>query len=188
VREAMRRGSIPFAVLAMTAASGVEAQTLKPGLWEINSRMQMGANLDKELAQMQQQMATLPPEQRKKMEDMMARQGLAMGSGGSPGVMSVRICMTREMAERDQIPATQGDCTHTVSPRSGNTMKFAFTCRNPASSGEGQTTFLGPEAYSTKMTVNTSAQGKTEKSSMEANGRWLSSDCGAVKPLPLPSR
>jgi hypothetical protein len=184
----MTRGIIPFGGLLLAAAFGANAQSLKPGLWEINSKMQMGADLDKELAQMQQQMATLPPEQRKKMEDMMARQGLAMGSGGSPGVMSVRICMTPEMAERNQVPATQGDCRNTVSPRSGNTMKFSFTCRNPTSSGEGQTTFLSSEAYNTKMTVNTVTQGKTEKTSMEASGRWLASDCGAVKPLPPPAR
>ena len=143
----------------------------------------MGAELDKEMAEMQQQMATMPPEQRKMMEDMMAKQGVSMGAGG-PGTMSVRICMTKEMAERDQIPAARSDCKNTVSPRSGNSMKFSFSCTNPPSSGEGQTTFLSPEHYTSRMTLNAGTRAKPEKTNMDGSGKWLSADCGAVKPWP----
>lgn len=165
------------------ASFGVGAQSLKPGLWETSNKIQMGAAMDKEMAQMQQQMASMPPEQRKMMTDMMAKQGVGMGAGAAPGTTSVRICMTKEMAERNEIPAGQGDCKSTVSPRSGNTMKFSFRCVNPPSSGEGEISFLSPEAYTTKMTVSTTTQGKPEKMSMEGSSKWLSADCGAVKPM-----
>lgn len=162
---------------------GANAQTPRPGLWEINNKMQMGQELAREMAQMKEQMASMPPEQRKMMEDMLAKQGVSMGAGGSPAV-SVRICISKEMAERDEIPAAQGDCKNKVLPRAGNTMKFSFSCTNPQSSGEGQITFLSPEAYTTKVSVDTMVQGKPEKIDVDGSSRWLSADCGAVKVVP----
>lgn len=169
----------------LTASFGASAQSMKPGLWEINNKTQMGAGTDNSMAQMQQQMASMPPDQRKMMEDMMAKQGLSMGSGARPGVLSVRVCITKEMAERDQMPSAYEGCQNTVLPRSGNSLKFSFRCTNPPSSGEGQTTFISPEEYTMKMTVNTAAQGKPEKISMDGSGKWLSADCGVVKPMPM---
>lgn len=164
------------------------AQSIKPGLWEINNRMQTGSGqMEQSMAQMQQQMAGMPPEQRKMMQDMMAKQGVSMGAGG-PGGMSVKVCMTREMVERNDIPAQQGDCKHVTSPRSGNTMQMSFTCTNPPSSGEGTVTFVSPEAYTMKMTVQTVLQGKAEKMNMDGSGKWLSADCGAIKPITIPKK
>lgn len=172
-----------LAACALLAAPiGATAQSMKPGLWEVNNKIQMGAQMDKEMAQMREQMAAMPPDQRKMTEEMMARQGMRMGAGGAPGNVSVRVCMTREMAERNEVAGGQGDCRNSVSPRTGNSMKFSFSCTNPPSSGEGQVSFLGADSYTTKMTLNTVVQGKTEKASVEGSGRWLSADCGAVKP------
>lgn len=163
------------------------AQTMKPGLWEISHKMQAsGGQMEQAMAQMQQQMASMAPEERKMMQEMMARQGMSMGGGGAAA--GVKVCMTKEMTERDEIPAQQGECRQTLSPRSGNTMKFAFTCANPPSSGEGQVTFTSSEAYNVKMNVTTAIQGRTEKVSMDASGKWLSSDCGAIKPMTMPRK
>jgi hypothetical protein len=176
-------------VAAMLAASplGVTAQTLKPGLWEVSSKMQSSSGqLEQSMSQMQQQMASLPPDQRKMMQDMMAKQGVGMGA---PGSTTLKVCMTREMVERNEVPAQQsGDCKHSSSPRSGNTIRTSFTCSKPPSSGEGTVTFVGPEAYTMKMTMQTVVQGKPEKMNMEGAGRWLSADCGAVKPMAMPRK
>lgn len=179
----------PIAAIALIAAPFcVSAQTMKPGLWEISNKMQTGSGqMEKEMARMQQEMASMPPDQRKMMQDMMAKQGVSMAAGG-PGVMSVKICMTKEMVERNDVSSQQGDCKHTNSPRSGNTMKTSFTCTNPPSSGEGTITFLSPEAYTMRMTMNTSVHGKPEKMNMDGSGKWLSADCGAVKPRAMPKR
>ena len=45
---------------------------------------------------------------------MMAKQGVQTGSGSPGGGMSMKICMTREMVERNEIPAQQGDCKTTA--------------------------------------------------------------------------
>jgi hypothetical protein len=178
-----------FAGMMLLAASFCAgAQVMKPGLWEINNKMQTsGGRMEQDMAQAQQQMAAMPPEQRKMMQDMMSKQGMSMGAGG-PGTTSVKTCMTKEMVERNEIPAQQGGCKHTTSPRVGNTMKMSFTCANPPSRGEGQVTFASSEAYTMKMIMTTVVKGKQEKVNMDASGTWLSADCGAIKPITVPKK
>lgn len=185
--------SIGFAaVLLATSAITASAQTMKPGLWEIATQMQGGSGeMPGAMAQAQKQMESMPPEQRKMVQDMMAKQGVQMGASGGGG-MTVKICMTQEMVDRNEVSArqstSQNDCTHTNSPRVGNTMKFSFVCAKPPSSGEGQVTFNSPEAYSMKMTTTGTLRGKPEKMEMQTAGRWLGSNCGTVKPLEMPKK
>jgi Protein of unknown function (DUF3617) len=174
------------ALVALAAAAfavGASAQNLKPGLWEVTNNMKSSSGeMEKAMAQAQQQMAGMPPEQRRMMEQMMAKQGMQMGAGG-PGAMSSRICMTQEMVERNEIPAQQGDCRTTSQQRTGNTMKFAFSCTNPPSSGEGTYTFVSSEAYTVKMAVHSTMQGKRETMNMDGSGKWLGANCGNIKPM-----
>jgi hypothetical protein len=177
-----------LAAAAVAFACTAHAQSPKPGLWEITNKMQTSSGqMEAQMAQMQQQMANLPPDQRKMMEEMMAQRGMKMGAGG-PGGMSMKVCMTKEMAEKNEVPAQQGDCKTTHQSRTGNTMKMAFTCASPPSSGEGQVTFVSPEAYTTKMLVNTTVQGKPEKINMDGSGKWLGADCGSIKPMVMPKK
>jgi hypothetical protein len=151
--------------------------------------MQTGSGqMENQMAQMQQQMANLPPEQRKMVEEMMAKQGVQMGKPGAGGGMTARICMTKEMVERNEVPTQQGDCKTTSQQRTGNTMKVAFSCTNPPAKGEGQVTFHGPESYAMKMSMNTMVDGKPEKMNMDATGKWIAADCGNVKPLAAPTK
>ncbi|MDP3761869.1 MAG: DUF3617 domain-containing protein [Ramlibacter sp.] len=175
------------ALAAFATTAG--AQALKPGLWEVTHKTNSGnSQMDQQMAQMQKQMAAMPPAQRKQMEEMMAKNGTQMPAAAPGGGMSMKMCMTREMAERSEIPAQQGDCKTTHQSRSGNTMKMAFTCTNPPSSGEGQYTFTSPEAYSMKMAVSTTVQGKPHKMNMEGSGKWLGADCGSIKPIAPPKK
>ena len=180
----LRHALVAFA--AASFALSASAQNLKPGLWEVTNNMKSSSGeMDKAMAQMQQQMASMSPEQRKQMEAAMAKQGIAMGAG--PGGMSVRTCMTREMIERNEIPGHKADCRTTRNERSGNTIKVAFSCTNPPSSGEGQLTIQSPEAYSMKMAVKGPPGSKAETMSMDASGKWIAADCGNVKPLRPPA-
>jgi hypothetical protein len=132
-------------------------------------------------------MANMPPEQKKMMQDMMAKQGMQTGAGG-PGGMSVKTCLTKEMAERNEVPAQKGDCKTTKQEKSGNTMKFAVTCSNPPSTSEGQITFTSSEAYNMKMVTRSRVDSKNPQTmNMEMNGKWLSSDCGSIKPMGPPA-
>ncbi len=177
------------ALLAMSVpALDAHAQTMKPGLWEMTSKVQSGSGeMEKAMAEAQKQMAAMTPEQLKMMQDMMAKQGVSMGTNAA-GAMAIKLCMTKEMVDNNDIVQQEGDCKITNSPRTGNTMKVSFVCTKPPSSGEGQVTFTSPEAYSSKMTVNTTSGGKSEKTTMEGQGKWLSAECGAVKPMARPKK
>jgi len=175
------------AVLAACSLGASAQQSMKPGLWEISNKMGGSPEMDQAMAKMQAQMASMPPEQRKMMQDMMAKQGVNIGTSAS-GAMSVKICITQEMIDNNELSAPAGDCKTTSSPRVGNSMKLSYVCTKPPSSGEGQVTFAGPEAFNSRMTVNTTASGKTEKMTLEGQGKWLSAECGAIKPVARPKK
>ena len=174
------------AVLLSAACLPAAAQSMKPGLWEIHNKTN-NAEIDQAMAEMQKQLASMPAAQRKQMEAMMAQQGVRMGKPGAGGGMVVQSCMTREMIDRNDMPMQEG-CRVTRNQRSGNVQKIAFSCTNPPSSGEGQFTFTSPEAYSSKMTVRATVDGKTQTNTMDTTGKWLRADCGNVKPVVPPKK
>ena len=177
---------VHYAIVAAAALClplGVSAQTMKPGLWETTNNMKGGGDMEKMQAQMQREMANMPPEQKKMMQDMMMKHGVQMGAGG----MSVKTCMTKEMVERNEIPSHKGDCRTTKQEKTGNVLKFAVQCTNPPMTGDGQVTFTSPEAYNMKMVMHTKAEGKPQTMNMEASGKWLGADCGSIKPHAMPA-
>jgi hypothetical protein len=186
--ETMKLNTAIAALAFVAMSSGANAQTIKPGLWEFTTQMAGGSGkMADAMAQAQKEMANMPPEQRKMMQDMMAKQGVQMGTGAGGG-MTVKICMTQEMVDRNDVSSHQDGCTHTNSPRTGNTMKFSFVCTKPPSKGEGQVTFTSPEAYNMQMSTTTTVQGRPEKIDMQNSGRWLGSNCGNIKPLAIPKK
>ena len=176
-------------LLALALAAGTSsAQNIKPGLWEINNKMQSAnGELEAAMAQMQKQLANMPPEQRKMMEDAMAKQGVNLSTSSSGGGIGVKMCMTKEMVAQNKVPMQQqGDCTHTQSPMVGNTMKISFNCSKPPSSGEGQVTYLSDTAYKMNMKLTSTQGGKSGTMTMDANAKWLGADCGNIKPIQMP--
>ncbi len=169
------------------AALATTAQTMKPGLWEITNNMLGGSGeMANAMAEMQKEMANMSAEDRKMMEAMMGKHGVSMGKPG--GGMAIKICLTQEMINQNQLDRQQGDCKHSTSPRIGNTMKFSVACSNPTSNGEGVITFISPEAYSTKMTLTTTQNGKPETLKMASSSQFLSSNCGNIKPIVVPAK
>jgi hypothetical protein len=174
----MRTTILIAATLLAAAPFAATAQSMKPGLWEIHNKSD-NPEMSGGMAEMQKQMAGMPPEQRKQMEAMLAQQGVKMAPGAGGG-MVMQVCMTKEMVERNDVPMQDG-CRTTQQQRSGNTMKMAFACTNPPSSGEGQVIFNDPESYTSRMTMRSMAQGRNETTTMESAGKWLKADCGNVK-------
>jgi hypothetical protein len=184
-------------VCALSHAPGSFAQTsklgmwdkLKPGLWETSTQIQSeGNNLNAIAAAMQKQMAAMSPEQRKKMQDIMAQQGVQFSSDPQGG-MAVKVCISKEMIERNLLSLPpEGGCTQTASPRSGNSMQFTFKCENPERSGKGEMHFSSPEAYTSSMTMTATHKGAPQTTDIKSSGKWLGSDCGTLKPLQIPAR
>ncbi len=180
--------SMPCLTLLLSCALvlPVHAQSMKPGLWEVNNKMQSAdGKLERAMAEMQQQMEALGPEQRKMMEDMMAKQGVKLGTSNS-GV-TVKMCVTPEMVAQNELPIqTQGDCTSTRSKSGANAIAISFSCTNPPSRGEGLATFTSDAAYAMKMKVWSTVGGAEQAMSMDARASWLGKDCGAIKPPVMP--
>jgi hypothetical protein len=175
--------------LVCAGAAGAWAQSTKPGLWEIQQKMGGSPKMDDAMAKMEKQLAAMPPEQRKMMQDMLAKQGVGMAGAAPGGGMLVKVCITKEMAERQQMPSqAQGDCTTTITEKSASSMKMNFSCKNPPSSGEGVYTFMGDSAYTMHMKMNSMAGGAPQATTMDATGKWVASDCGSVKPVAAPAR
>jgi hypothetical protein len=174
-----------FWVMGMLLAGHAAAQNMKPGLWEMTQAMQGqsgGKDVAAAQAQAQKELAGLPPEQRKMVEAMMAKQGVSMSAGGS----AVRVCVSKEMADRNQPPARQdGDCKTEWSPRKGNTVNMKFSCTKPPSSGEGTIVFASSESYSMNMKITQTSGGKAETMTMQSSGKWVGADCGNLKPAPV---
>ena len=179
----------PLFTVLLVCATAASAQSIKPGLWEMQHKMGGSPQMDQAMAQMQKQMAAMSPAQRKQMETMMGKQGVAMPTPGAGGGMATKICISPEMAARSEMPSqNEGECTSTVTSRSGNTLKMSYVCKNPPSTGEGTYTFSGDTAYTMKMVMNTTRKGKPESMTMDGQGKWLSTDCGAVKPIKVPGK
>jgi hypothetical protein len=103
--------------------------------------------------------------------------------------MALKVCITPDMAARSELPSqSEGQCTSTVTSRSGNTLKMRFVCQNPPSTGEGTYTFSGDTAYTMKMVMTTTRQGKPESMTMDGQGKWLAAGCGSVKPIQPPKQ
>lgn len=174
--------------LSMTAVD-VQAQAMKPGLWETRTKVAGSPELERMRAEMDQRLAAMPPEQRKQMQQMMAAQGVGLGAGGET---VLRQCITQGMLERVDKQGVPPDadprCTYRNSTRRGNIMSFGFACTQPASSGEGTLTFKGDGAYETAMTMKHEREGRTEVVTMTSSSRYLGSDCGTVKPIAVPAQ
>ncbi|MYM23747.1 DUF3617 family protein [Duganella sp. FT135W] len=169
--------------LAMLAAVQASAQTIKPGLWEMTSKVKTGnAQQDQAMSAAAAQFAAMPPEQRAQIEAMMAKNGISMPKVGGDGGITLTACVTPEMAARKELPMNQkGKCSSKQEPVSGG-MNVSFTCTDPASSGNGQLRFDGDNAYTMTMHVTNAAGAGPRSADVESKGRWLSATCPA-KPM-----
>ncbi len=175
-------GVAVLVVVAAWSAWDAHAQaggTMKPGLWEITARMQgSGGQLDAAMAMAQQQMQNLSPEQRAQLEAMMKGRGVALGPQGN----TVRVCVTKEQAEREELPQAQEGCTQ-QGQRSGKVFRYTFSCRSePPMSGEGEYTLTSATSASGRTVVRTVVGGRNETVNVENSSTWLAADCGDLKP------
>lgn len=163
------------------AVGAVQAQALKPGLWEFAQKTQLPPERQAQMAQAQKAMEAMSPEQRKMMERMMGSTGASIGIAGN--VITVKACITKEQAERNFTPTgVQGNCTHD-SQRTGNVIKTRFSCTDPAGDGESTVTLKGDTAFSNQVRLNRTVNGRAETMTINGDGRWLGSDCGPIAPL-----
>ena len=170
----MRLSVLKGLSLALCLLPGLaSAQAIQPGLWEISSSaMQVDGQALPDMHQMLEQLKNLPPEQRRMMAQMMAKQGVQLGDQG------VRICMSEAQIEAQDIPLQdpKSGCRHEITERSAELWKFRFSC--PDGQGEGETRFLSDKEFTTQVKGTYGGQ----SSSMDSHARWIAADCGGLQP------
>lgn len=168
---------LTFCISSFAATSG-----MKPGLWEHSFTIKSeSGKVEKAMADLKTKMAKMSPDQRKMMEEVMAKQGL----GINQHVNSVKVCISKEQAENLEIPQGQNqNCTQEVVNRTAKTIKMKFDCKGLSqTSGEGEFTLTSPTAYTGKSVINTTVNQKTDRMDMNQKGKWLSANCGEIKPI-----
>lgn len=180
-------GALCAAALCLIALPA-KAQTIQPGLWEVQTQMQGGdPAMAARAAEAQKRLANLPPEQRKMVESMMGNMKIQPSSDGTN--FSMKLCLTKEMVERDHIPQQkeQHGCKNTYSPRLGGSVKFSFQC--PDSRGDGVMTYVNAQEYHSKIAIHHNKAGEGAAHAIreiQSSGRWQGNDCGTVKPMEMP--
>ncbi|OQY70871.1 MAG: hypothetical protein B6D47_06960 [Rhodocyclaceae bacterium UTPRO2] len=186
--NAMRKAIVILALPLFTAPA--LADGMKAGLWEIKTLKQvmdgrdMKAQMDAAQAQMQQQMASLPPDQRKQMEAMLRQQGVSAGQG------AMRICISPEAARREEpMLDPEGRCKPTKMSRSGSTTRFEFDCTSNGhrSVGKGESTFSGNTIH-TRMDMTTMDATGRHTMQTESQMNYLGPDCKGLAPVGAPRR
>lgn len=175
----MKRLLIALALLAGAQAQ-LQAQTIKPGLWELNNTVKTGdIQADAAIQMAMQQLANMPAGQRAQMEAMLAQNGVSVPKVGGDGTMSVNACVTPEMAAKKELPLNQkGNCSSKTVPADGG-LDVSFSCTNPTSSGQGKIRFSDDSHYTMLMDVNTEATGSPQKVQVNSVGRWIGATCPA---------
>ena len=186
VRHCLRAATV---VAGLLFAAGAQAQThMSPGLWEMQTTMKSNnAQMEAAMARMKDQLASMPPEKRAMVEQMMASKGAVVGANGNANTL--RICITKEMSERDLMPQREGRCTHDAS-RSGNTIHVKSSCQGEKGgqpiTSDGEFTLNGSTGFTGHSVTNLSMHGQPTQMQSEVSGKWLGADCGDVKPLQPP--
>jgi len=179
-----------FALLACACAAATAlpamAQDIRPGLWEMSSKVSSAdGQTQAAMSAVQAQLASMSPEQRQGIQQMLERNGLQMDLGAG-GAITSRMCMTKEMIRRKEFPVQQGDCQQKMTPVSANRLNIVFSCSRPPASGEGELTLDSDTRYRARLHVRGTEGGNRQEADMDVSGRWLGADCGGLRPVGMP--
>ena len=163
------------AVLAMAPAwASAQTPPIKPGLWEVKSE---GSVDGKKTAQPADRLQGLSPSVRAQVEASMKEKGVAMGPDGVS-----RMCFSRESMD----PARWGEvasCKTEDGARSKSSWKWHSVCTQPEMTIDGEAIFANPESFRIHTTTTMKRRDEVKTSQRTTQARWLSADCGDLKPF-----
>jgi hypothetical protein len=171
------RVGIAIVTAGTTISTLAAAPNARPGLWERTVTRQMeGAPVAPVAAG-----TKLTPEQRAHIEQMMASRGAT-----TPTTSVVRYCITPEAAQQwdsfAQDNGGEGTCERTVQDESAGSLRISLVCGGGRQQGIVALTAAEPDRIRGTITWVRRDDGGDRKTTIEIDSRWLSADCGAVKP------
>lgn len=161
--------ALTISVFAMQANAAFK---IKPGLWEIETKTQMAGQGSQDMsAKMQEAMKKMNPAQRAQMEKMMGQHGVGFGDKG------MKVCHSEKTSPETLIQEKNSNCSITDKEDLSDGIKFKFKCEKGSGAAEyrmtSDTTYTGWNEMET-------ARGKNK---IEFKGKFLSANCGNIKPL-----
>jgi len=168
----MRKTAILIVICCAASAPAAWAVgQMKPGLWE----MAMKSDAFKAMPKMS-------PQQLEQMRKM----GVNVPQM-QDGAMISQVCITKEMAEREQPPMARNEsgCQAKNFQRSSNAYSGDIVCDGPAMKGTGKVkgVFAGDTSFTSTYDFKGTAHGQPASSHHETSGKWIAADCGSVKPV-----
>lgn len=156
------------------ASHAQAAAKMKPGLWEMS--MQSDAL---------KAMPKMPPEQLEQIKKMGIKMPMMQD-----GAMKTTVCISKEMAEQDHPAAAaaqrqQPGCTPQNIKHNGNEYSMDLICDGPELKGVGKVkgSYNGSDSVRSSYDFKGTSLDRPVTQHMESAGKWLSSDCGNVKPM-----
>ncbi|MFC5479764.1 DUF3617 domain-containing protein [Massilia suwonensis] len=186
----MRTTAIATTLLTLAAfcAGSACAQQLniKPGLWQLEATVPgkaQGNAMAGYMERMKAKMAKMPPEQRKEIEKTMADLQ-ARGTEFTGNGMRTKECITRENIAQFDLLGKKGpdSCTRKGTPTAGG-VNVSMTCTQPKMQVDAAVKFQGDKAYTFESVATLAGpDGRPMTQKTSGSGKWLGSDCGAIKP------
>ncbi len=169
--------------LAFAVAAPPPVPPTKVGLWEVRMAV-LDANGHEVAAPEQAALAKMSPEARARMAEAMKARGVSLPDANG----ATKVCLTKALFDSGswQQLASDTGCTTSYSTQSAATWKWHSSCTTLKSESDGETVFSSAEHYKTKVTTTTSVTGTAKTSTRILEGKWISADCGDVKPLTPP--
>lgn len=151
------------------------AEKMKPGLWEMRMKSDQMKDAPK--------MPKMTPEQIEQMKKM----GIKMPTMENDEMIN-KVCITKEMAEKDfseMAKKEHSKCQTKNINNSGNNYSVELICDSPDLKGTGKIkgTYNSNNTIQSTYDFEGTSRGKPVKHHVETTGKWLTSDCGDVKPM-----
>ena len=155
-------------------AAHAQVAPLKPGLWQVQIDREVNGQKAPDMAD---RLKNMPPERRAQIEAMMKQRGID-ASGNT-----LKVCQTRESLDTRAFVNPNHDCKTTYSSRTDTSWKSHTSCPASHLESDGEITFQNSENYTVKTSSTIQSGGQTKLSHTTSTGKWLSADCGDIKPI-----
>ncbi len=161
---------VAFLIISFSALAGIN---IRPGLWSVKMKMSSNGQSFDPAAKMKAAMAEMPPEQRKKMMEMMSSK---LSHNGE----AMQVCYTEEMLKEAHTLGGKRDsrCKSEIISQTPSKVVTSFKCEDGAR-GTGMWSITSDQKYSGSVDITTK-QGKNAK--MDYEGEFVSADCGKLRP------
>jgi hypothetical protein len=125
-------------------------------------------------------LAQLPPAQRAQIEAMMKQRA----GGGAPRTQTRQTCVTQEKLNKGAFSEEKASCQRTIANSTPKSFEMHEVCTDTDGSqhtADAKYEMTGDNSMKATVKVAATRAGRTMNMNMDLTGKWLSSDCSAIK-------